>query len=67
MVEFILASLLVFIGAITAFFCMIMFWYNGTLNVSMEEDGDNLKLDINEYDLIRNRRFMILLINKNKK
>lgn len=43
---------------------MIMFWYNGVLEVHTDEDGDSLKLNINEYDMIRNRKIMLILIKR---
>lgn len=54
------------VSIIMAFLIMFMFWYNGVLEVKSDDDGDNLKLNINEYDMIKKRSFMIILIKRNK-
>ncbi|HSQ90456.1 hypothetical protein [Romboutsia sp.] len=57
-------SITTILSVSVAFMLMIMFWYNGVLEVRTDDDGDNLKLNINEYDMIRRKRFMIVLIKK---
>lgn len=64
MEQFLLALMLFMTTCITTFLLMIMIWYNGVLEVKMDEDGDNLKLNINEYDMIRKRKFMIIFIKR---
>lgn len=64
MVTIMIVSAMMILSVGVAFMLMIMFWYNGVLEVKTEDDGDNLKLNINEYDMIRRKRFMIVLIKK---
>lgn len=61
---FMICLALVSITLVAGFIGAIMVWYNGVLEVRMDEDGDDLKLNINEYDMIRNRKLMILLIKR---
>lgn len=45
-----------------------MNWYNGVLNVVVDdENGDTAKLEILEYDKVRSKRIMLIVINRNNK
>lgn len=49
---------------VAAFIALILFWYNGVLEVTTDDNGDSIKMNINEYDIIKKRRFMILIIKR---
>lgn len=60
----ILSVFLVCTTTLLSFIFMFMFWYNGVLEVNSDDTGDNLKLNINEYEMIKKKLFMIILIKR---
>ncbi|MGL4451389.1 MAG: hypothetical protein ACRCTZ_09385 [Sarcina sp.] len=54
----------ILLGLICSILYLLTVWYNGVLDVRVDEDGDDACLKIIEYDKVRTKKYMLIRINR---